>query len=274
MGLKKNKPTTPSRRHTVLNDNKDITKKKPEKSLTKRVKYNAGRGSDGKITVRHRGGRVKRRYRIIDFKRDKLEVPAKVAAKEYDPYRSANLLLLHYEDGEKRYILAPEGVEVGDTVVAGDDVPIRKGNAVPLKKVPSGIRVHNIQLDRKSNAQICRSAGSSAQVMGGDEGYVQIKMPSGEIRLVAENNYATIGSVGNKEHAHRKLGKAGRKRYLGFRPTVRGQAMAGNDHPHGGGEAKDRVGGQRKTVYGKRTDVKTRKRKKSDKYIVKSRHKK
>ena len=268
MALKTHKPTTPSRRHTVLLDRKELTKKKPEKSLLAYVPYKAGRNK-GRVSVRHKGGRVKRMYRIIDFKRDKRDVQAVVEALEYDPYRSANIALLKYKDGERRYILAPGSLKVGQEVVSGDEAPIKIGNATKLDRIASGLKIHNIELKRGAGGQLCRSAGNSAQVMGGDKGYVQLRMPSGEIRLVSGNCYATIGEVGNIDHSNVKLGKAGRKRYKGIRPTVRGQVMGANDHPHGGGEAKHRVGGQRKNIYGKRTDVKTRKNKRTNRLIVK-----
>lgn len=270
MALKTFKPQTPSLRGTVLVDNRDLSKDKPQKQLVKKVKYSAGRNK-GRITMRHKGGRVKRLYREIDFARDKHDVKAVVEKLEYDPNRSAHLALLKYEDGERRYILAPQGLKVGMSVIAGDETPIKLGNATKLENIPSGIKVHNIELHKGSGGQLCRSAGGGAMVMGGDKEYMQIRMPSGEIRLVHKNNYATIGEVGNIDHANVKLGKAGRKRRKGIRPTVRGQAMGAHDHPHGGGEAKDRVGGQRKTIYGHRTDVKTRKNKRTNKYIIKRR---
>lgn len=270
MALKTFKPKTPSLRHTVLVSNKKLSKKKAQKKLLKNVKYKAGR-SKGRITVRHKGGRVKRLYRIIDFKRDKRDNPARVEAIEYDPNRSANIALLKYKDGERRYILSPIGLKVGAEVLAGEDIPLKLGNALPLKKISSGLKVHNIELRKNEGGKLCRSSGSSALVMGGDKGYIQLRMQSGEIRLVHGNCYATIGEVGNIDHANVKLGKAGRKRRKGIRPTVRGQVMGAHEHPHGGGEAKHRVGGQRKTVYGKRTDVKTRKNKRTNKFIIKRR---
>lgn len=272
MGLKIYKPTTPSLRGTVLLDNSKLTKKKPEDRLLKNVKYRAARGN-GRISVRHKGGRAKRMYRMVDFRRDKLNVEAEAIAIEYDPNRSANIALLKYKDGEKRYILSPKELKVGMSIVAGEDVPVRVGNATLLKNLPSGIRVHNIELQPGKGGQLCRSAGSSAMIMGGDKEYIQLKMQSGEIRLVHGNSYATIGEVGNIDHANVKLGKAGRSRHLGVRPTVRGQAMGAHDHPHGGGEAKHRVGGQRKTIYGHRTDVRTRKNKRSNRFIVQRRKK-
>lgn len=270
MALKKYKPTTPGLRRRVALDRKHLSKKKPRKSLLKKVKYKAGRNK-GRISMRHKGGRVKRQYRIIDFKRDKREIEALIESIEYDPNRSANLALLKYRDGERRYILAPKGIKVGNQLIAGDEVPIKIGNATQLKRIPSGIKVHNIELHKGSGGQLCRSAGAAATVMGGDKSYIQLRMPSGEVRLVHEGNYATIGEIGNIDHAHIKLGKAGRKRHKGIRPTVRGQAMGAHDHPHGGGEAKHRVGGQRKDIYGHRTDVKTRKNKRTNKFIIRRR---
>lgn len=270
MALKTYKPNTPSQRHTVITDRKGLSKKKPEKKLTKNIRYSAGRNK-GRISMRHKGGRVKRLYREIDFKRDKKDIPGKVVAIEYDPYRSAHIALIQYEDGEKRYIIAPDGLEVGTIIKSGDEVPMKPGNATKLENIHTGMKVHNVELKPGAGAKLARSAGNSIMVMGGDKDYMQLRMPSGEIRLVHKECYATIGEVGNEDHANRKLGKAGRKRHLGIRPTVRGQAMGGHDHPHGGGEAKDRVGGQRKTVYGHRTDKKTRKRKKTNKFIVKRR---
>ncbi len=270
MGLKSFKPTTPTLRHTVLIDYGVISKEKPKKRLVKGLKYDAGRNK-GRITVRHKGGRVKRKYRIIDFKRDKRDVTAVVESIQYDPNRSANIALLKYKDGEYRYILSPYGLKIGDEVISGDDVPKKIGNATMLKNIPSGFLVHNIELTKGKGGQICRSAGSSALVMGGDKGYVQLKMPSGEIRLVRGENYATIGQLGNIEHSNIKLGKAGRNRRKGIRPTVRGQVMGAHEHPHGGGEAKHRVGGKRKNIYGHKTDVKTRKNKKTNKFIIKRR---
>lgn len=270
MALKTFKPKTPSLRHTVLLDKKNLTNKKPEKYLIKRVKYKAGR-SKGRITMRHKGGRVKRLYREIDFKREKREMPAVVSAIEYDPNRSANIALLKYKDGERRYILAPKGVKVGSELIAGAEVAIKTGNATELKRIPSGIKVHNIELYKGSGGILCRSAGAGATAMGGDKGYVQLRMPSGEIRLVHEENFATIGEVGNLDHSNIKFGKAGRKRHKGIRPCVRGQAMGAHEHPHGGGEAKHRVGGQRKSIYGHRTEIKTRKIKRTDKFIIRRR---
>ena len=268
MALKDHKPKTPSLRHTVLIDNSKVSNKKMIKSLLKKNAYKAGR-SKGRITVRHKGGQVKRRYRIIDFKRDKKDIPAEVIEIQYDPNRNANIALLKYKDGEWRYIIAAAKLEIGMKVIASDDeVPYKAGNATEIGNIQTGIKVHNIELHKGEGAKLCRAAGSSAIVMGGEGNYVQVKMPSGEIRLVYKHNYATIGEVGNADIANVKLGKAGRKRYKGIRPTVRGQVMGAHDHPHGGGESKHRVGGQRKDVYGNRTDKKTRKNKKTNKFIV------
>jgi len=268
MGLRNFKPTTPSLRHTVLLRSEDITRKGPEKRLIETLRYKAARNK-GRITVRHRGGRVKRLYRKIDFKRDKRDIVSFVEAIEYDPNRTANIAILKYKDGDKRYILAPNGLKVGMEIMSGDNVPLKAGNATKLKSITSGIKVHNIEMLKGSGGKLCRSAGSFAIVMGGDKGYIQLRMPSGEIRLINGECYATIGEVGNLDCSNIKFGKAGRKRYLGIRPTVRGKVMGANDHPHGGGEAKHKVGGQRKTIYGKRTDVKTRKNKRTSRFIIK-----
>jgi len=270
MGLKTFKPTTPSLRGTVLTDNSSLSKKKPEKRLTKNIPYKAGRNK-GRISVRHKGGREKRLYRKIDFKRDKRDIPAIVEAIEYDPNRSANIALLKYSDGERRYIIAPKGLRVGAEINAGSDVPFKVGNATMLKNFPSGTKVHCIELHKGHGGTFCRSAGNAATVMGGDDQFIQLRLPSGEIRLVHSENYATIGEVGNSDHSNVKLGKAGRKRRKGIRPTVRGQAMGANDHPHGGGESKHKVGGQRKDIYGHRTDKKTRKNKRTNRMIIRRR---
>jgi large subunit ribosomal protein L2 len=269
MALRKYKPTTSTRRHTEITDKSLLSTKKPEKKLTTSLRRSAGRNNTGRITVRHKQSGNKKQYRSIDFKRDKSGITATVVSIEYDPYRSANIALLNYVDGEKRYILAPNGIKVGDTVISDEKVEITAGNAAPLKNLPAGIFVHNIELTRGKGGQLCRGAGVSAQIQGGAEGYIQLKMPSGEIRLVKEDNYATIGEVGNLDHGNQKLGKAGRKRGLGWRPTVRGMAMHAKQHPHGGGEAKGQVGGKRKTIYGKKTDIKTRKIKRTNRFIVK-----
>jgi large subunit ribosomal protein L2 len=275
MPLKKHNPTTPSRRHMVLSDFADITKSSPERSLVKAKKSNAGRNSAGRISVRHRGGGHKRRYRVIDFKRDKFGIPAKVAAIEYDPNRSARIALLHYADGEKRYIVAPAGLKVGTTVMSGPDAEPSVGNALPLGKIPLGMAVHNIELIAGRGGQLVRSAGTSAQLMSREAEFAHIKMPSGEIRLIRTNCLATIGRVGNVEHNNIVMGKAGRKRWLGIRPTVRGVAMNPVDHPMGGGEGRTSGGGHPKSPWGllakgKRTRDK---QKQTNKYIVERRKK-
>jgi large subunit ribosomal protein L2 len=259
----------------VLSDFADITKSTPERSLVKAKKSKAGRNSAGRISVRHRGGGHKRRYRVIDFKRDKFGIPAKVAAVEYDPNRSARIALLHYADGEKRYIVAPAGLQVGSTIMSGPDAEPALGNALPLSKIPVGMAVHNIELIAGKGGQLVRSAGTSAQLMSREEDFAHIKMPSGEIRLIRTNCLATIGRVGNVEHNNIVMGKAGRKRWLGIRPTVRGVAMNPVDHPMGGGEGRTSGGGHPKSPWGllakgKRTRDK---HKATNKYIVERRKK-
>ncbi len=273
MGIKQYKPTSPGRRGATGYTFEEITKKKPEKSLTVPLKKKAGRNRQGRITVRHRGGGAKRMLRLIDFKRDKFGVPGKVAAIEYDPNRSARIALVHYADGEKRYILWPVGLKVGDTVVSGPEAEIRPGNALPLRRIPAGTAVHNVELYLKRGGQIVRSAGSSAQVMAKEERYVLLRLPSGEIRKILADCLATIGQVGNVEHSQIKLGRAGRARLMGRRPTVRGSAMSPRDHPHGGGEGKAPIGlPGPKTPWGKPAlGYRTRRRKGSDKYIVRRR---
>ena len=272
--MKTHKPTSPGRRHWVSIDNRfELSKKEPEKGLTQGISKKAGR-SRGKISVRHRGGGVKRKYRTVDFKRKKRGIPARVAALEYDPNRSAYLALLHYKDGEKSYILAPEGLKVGDEVLAGEEAEIEPGNALPLSRIPVETLVHNIELQPGRGGQIVRSAGTSARLVAKPEWkYVHLKLPSGEIRKVLGACYATVGAVSNPDWKSRKLGKAGRKRHLGIRPTVRGSAMPAGDHPHGGGEGKAPVGmPSPKTPWGKKTlGKKTRRRKHTDKYIIKDR---
>ncbi len=275
MGLKAHKPYTPSRRHMVLSDFSDITKSTPERSLLKGKKSQAGRNSAGRISVRHKGGGHKRRYRIIDFKREKFGVPAKVAAIEYDPNRSARIALLHYADGEKRYIVAPAGLEVGASIMSGPDAEPSLGNALPLGKIPVGTAVHNIEMVAGRGGQLVRSAGTSAQLMSREDEFAHIKMPSGEIRLIRTNCLATIGRVGNVDHNNIVMGKAGRKRWLGIRPTVRGVAMNPVDHPMGGGEGRTSGGGHPKSPWGllakgKRTRDK---HKATNKYIVERRKK-
>ncbi|MGC4104988.1 MAG: 50S ribosomal protein L2 [Thermomicrobiales bacterium] len=271
MAIRKYKPTSPARRSMSVSTFEEITKKRPEKALTEPLKKHAGRNNRGRITTRHQGGGNKRLYRIIDFKRNKHSVPARVAAIEYDPNRSARIALLFYADGEKRYILAPLGVKVNDTVVAGPDAPIRTGNALPLANIPTGTQVHNVELYPGKGGQLVRSAGTSAQVMAKVGKYAQLRMPSGEVRLVLLTCYATLGQVGNVDHENIEIGKAGRSRHMGRRPTVRGSVMNPNDHPHGGGEGKAPIGGQPKTKWGKPAFQRTRNNKRTDPMIVRRR---
>lgn len=273
MALKSRKPTTPSNRFTVLSDFEGLDKVRPERSLTESKKSNAGRNSAGRITVRHRGGGHKRLYRKIDFKRDKAGVPGKVATLEYDPNRTSNIALIHYLDGEKRYILAPTGLKQGDMIVSGSGSPANVGNSLPLKEIPLATFIHNIELKPGRGGQIVRSAGGAAQLMSRADDYAQVKLPSGEIRLIHVTCNATIGRVGNSEHESRSLGKAGRKRWMGIRPTVRGVAMNPVDHPMGGGEGRTSGGGHPVSPWGKITrGKKTRKRSKTtSKFIVKRR---
>ena len=273
MATKKYKPTTPSLRRREILSYKDLTPgKEPEKSLLKKYRRTGGRNNKGRMTVRHRGGGNKRRYRIIDFKRDKHDIPAKVAAIEYDPNRSAFLALLHYADGEKRYILAPLRVKEGDRLMSGPTAEIRPGNALPLRKIPLGARVHNIELKPGKGAQLVRAAGTVAQIVGREEGRILIKLPSGEIRTLPNSCYATVGQVGNLDHANINYGKAGARRWVGRRPKVRGVAMNPVDHPHGGGEGRSKGYKQAVTPWGQACKgLKTRRRKKSDKHIVKRR---
>jgi large subunit ribosomal protein L2 len=254
----------------------EITKSKPERSLVKPRKKHSGRNSYGRITVRHRGGGHRRKIRIIDFKRNKRGVPARVAAVEYDPNRSAHLALLHYADGEKRYILAPLDLGVGDVVESGPQADIRPGNSLPIANIPAGTMIHNVELKEGRGGQLVRSAGASAQLMAKEGDYAQVRLPSGEVRLVLQVCYATIGQVGNVDSGNIKLGKAGRKRHMGIRPTVRGTAMSPRDHPHGGGEGRSPIGMPGpKTPWGKPTlGAKTRRNKQTDKYIVRRRGKK
>jgi large subunit ribosomal protein L2 len=276
MALKTYRPTSPGRRGMTGATFEEITKGKPEKSLVLPLKKRAGRNSQGRITVRHRGGGAKRKLRVIDFKRDKAGVPGRVAAIEYDPNRSARIALIHYADGDKRYILAPLGLNVGDTVKAGDDAEVRPGNALPLKLIPSGTLIHNIEMQPGKGGQMVRSAGLAAQIVALEGDYALVRLPSGEARRIRSNCMATIGQVGNVDHQGIKLGKAGRKRWLGWRPTVRGSAMNPRDHPHGGGEGRSPIGlPGPKTPWGKPAlGYRTRKPKASDKLIVKRRGKK
>ncbi len=273
MAIKTYKPTTPSRRHMTVSAFEGVDKKaKPERSLVEPLKKHAGRNSYGRITVRHHGGGNKQKYRIIDFKRDKIGVPAKVAAIEYDPNRSAFIALLYYLDGEKRYILAPLDLKVGDTVLSADDADIKPGNALPLNNIPVGTLIHNLELKPGRGGQLVRSAGMSAQLMAKENGFAQVRLPSGEMRKLPLNAKATIGTVGNTDHENVRLGKAGRVRHMGIRPTVRGVVMNPCDHPHGGGEGKSPVGMPAPvTPWGKPAlGLKTRKHKKySNKMIVK-----
>jgi len=275
MPLKTHKPTTPSRRHMILSDFAEITKSSPERSLIKSKKRMAGRNSAGRISVRHRGGGHKRRYRIIDFKRDKFGIPAKVASIEYDPNRSSRLALLNYADGEKRYIIAPAGLKVNSIVMSGPDAEPVTGNALPLSKIPVGMAIHNIELVSGRGGQLVRSAGTSAVLMSKTDEYANVKMPSSEIRLIKINCMASIGRVGNVEHNNIVMGKAGRKRWLGVRPTVRGVAMNPVDHPMGGGEGRTSGGGHPQSPWGllskgKRT---RNKHKQSNEFIIERRKK-
>jgi large subunit ribosomal protein L2 len=275
VALKVYKPTSPGRRGMSGSTFEEITKSKPEKSLLRPLKKKAGRNTQGRVTVRHRGGGAKRSLRIIDFKRDKGGVPGRVAAIEYDPNRSANIALIHYTDGEKRYILAPLGLSVGDTIKSGEEAEIKPGNALPLKLIPSGTMIHNIELEQGRGGQLVRSAGAAAQLMVKEGEYALVRLPSGEMRRIRSGCQATIGQVGNIDHQGIKLGKAGRKRWLGRRPTVRGSAMSPRDHPHGGGEGRSPIGMPGpKTPWGKPArGYRTRKPKPSDKLIVKRRGK-
>jgi len=273
MGIKKYKPTTDGRRGMSGSDFAEVTRKGPEKSLLAPLKKNGGRNNRGRMTVRHRGGGHKRRYRIIDFKRNKVGVPGKVAAIEYDPNRSARIALIHFVDGEKRYILHPLNLKVGDFVVTSDEADIKPGNAMHLFAVPLGTWVHNVEMQAGRGGQLCRSAGSYAQVMAKEGNYVLLRLPSGELRQVHRTCMGTIGQVGNLEHENIKIGKAGRTRWLGRRPHVRGAAMNPIDHPHGGGEGRTTGGRHPVTPWGKPTKgAKTRRRKKpSNRFIVKRR---
>lgn len=273
MPVKKYKPTSPGRRFLVGIDYSNLTKKKPEKSLTKPIKKKAGRNVSGRITVRHKGGGHKRRYRVIDFKRNKDNIPAKVASIEYDPNRSCNIALIIYKDGKKSYILAPKGLKVGNIVISGDDIDIKVGNTLTLGKIPTGTYVHNIEMQPGKGGQLVRSAGSSAQLMAKERDYGHIKLPSGEIRLINLNCRATIGQVGNIEHEITSKGKAGRSRWLGIRPTTRGVVMNPVDHPHGGGEGKGKAGRPPASPTGvKAIGYKTRKKRKpSGKMIIRKR---
>lgn len=275
MAVKRFRPTTPTLRYKTVSSFQEITKKTPEKSLLVPLKKKGGRNNQGRLTVRHRGGGHKRMYRIIDFRRDKREIPARVAAIEYDPNRSARIALLHYVDGEKRYILAPNKLEVGATIMAGENTEIKPGNALPLRRIPLGMMIHNIELRRGAGGRLVRSAGGAAQLMAREGKYAHVRLPSGEVRLVDAECYATLGQVGNLEHENVVLGKAGRSRWLGRRPTVRGVVMNPVDHPMGGGEAKSSGGRHPCSPWGQPAKGgRTRKKKSSDRLIVTKRKKK
>jgi large subunit ribosomal protein L2 len=276
MPVKKYKPVTPGQRGMTGHTFEEVTKSKPERSLLLPLRKQGGRNVQGRVTVRHRGGGHRRAIRIVDFKRNKLSIPARVAAIEYDPNRTARLALLHYADGEKRYIVAPLGLRVGDAVMSGPNAEIRVGNALPISSIPVGTTIHNIELREGKGGQLVRSAGSSAQLLAKEGDFAQIRMPSGEVRLIRQVCFATIGQIGNVDHGNIKLGKAGRKRHLGIRPTVRGTAMSPRDHPHGGGEGRQPIGlPGPKSPWGKPTlGYKTRRNKQSNKYIVRRRSKK
>ena len=273
MAVKVYKPTSPGRRGMTSSTFEEITKTTPERSLLQSKNKRGGRDFNGTISIRHRGGGSRRHYRVIDFKRNKLDIPAKVAAIEYDPNRSARIALLNYADGEKRYIIAPLELKVGDTIIASKTADIRAGNAMPIANIPVGTLIHNVELQPGKGGQLARSAGTAAQLIGKEGDYAQVRMPSGEVRLIRQTCMATIGEVGNVDHSNVKLGKAGRKRHLGIRPTVRGTAMSPRDHPHGGGEGRQPVGkpGPR-SPWGKPTrGKKTRNNKVTDQYIIKRR---
>ena len=274
MGLKRYKPYTPSRRHMTSSSFEEITKKEPEKSLVVHIKKNSGRNNQGRITTRHRGGGAKKKYRIIDFKRNKDGIVAKVAGIEYDPNRTANIALLHYADGEKRYILAPIGLKVGDKLMNGETAEIRVGNTLSMKDMPVGTQIHNIEMKPGAGGQLVRSAGNSAQLMAKEGKFATVRLPSGEMRLLPILCRATVGQIGNADHELITIGKAGRKRHMGIRPTVRGSVMNPNDHPHGGGEGRSPIGRSApSTPWGKPAlGLKTRKKNKaSNKYIVRKR---
>ena len=275
MAIRKYNPTSPARRQMTVSTFEEITTNKPERSLLEPLKNNAGRNSYGRITVRHRGGANRRKYRIIDFKRNKVDMAATVMTIEYDPNRSANIALIQYEDGDKAYILAPQDLHVGDQVMSGAGADIKPGNCLPIRSIPVGTLIHNIELSKGKGGQLVRSAGASAQLMAKEDKYSQVRMPSGEVRMIDVDCKATIGVIGNQDHENITIGKAGRKRHMGIRPTVRGVVMNPNDHPHGGGEGKSPIGMPSPvTPWGKPAlGLKTRKQKKySSKYIVKTRN--
>lgn len=276
MAVKKYKPVTPGTRGMTGYTFEEITKSTPERSLMVIKKNSGGRNAHGRVTVRHRGGGARRFIRLVDFRRDKLGIPAKVAAIEYDPNRTARLALLYYVDGEKRYIISPLDLKVGDTVLSGPTAEIRPGNSLPISNIPVGTMIHNIEMREGKGGQLVRSAGGAAQLLAKEGDFAQVRMPSGEVRLIHQVCYATIGQVGNLDHGNIKLGKAGRKRHLGIRPTVRGSAMSPRDHPHGGGEGRQPIGlPGPKSPWGKPTlGKKTRRNKKTDQYILRRRSKK
>jgi large subunit ribosomal protein L2 len=273
MAIRKYKPTTPGRRGASVSGFEEITRAKPEKSLVAKGRNKAGRNNKGRITTRHQGGGNKNRYRLVDFKRNKDGIPAKVAQVEYDPNRSARIALLHYVDGEKRYILAPQGVEIGDSLMSGPDAEIRPGNALPLRNIPVGTVIHAIELKPGAGARMARSAGTSVQLMAKEGGYATLRLPSGEMRLVQSACKGTVGVVGNPEHELRSLGKAGRARWLNRRPSVRGVAMNPVDHPLGGGEGKSSGGRHPTSPWGKAEGRTRKKNKASTKYIIRRRGK-
>jgi len=272
MGVREYKPTSPGRRFMSVSTFEEITKKKPEKSLLRPLKKKGGRNNEGVITTRHIGGGHKRRYRIIDFKRDKFEIPGRVHSIEYDPNRSANIALIHYRDGEKRYIIAPLGISVGDTIIASKkpDTDIKEGNALPLKFIPVGAFIHNVEMKPGKGGQLARSAGTYAQLVAKEGEYGHMRLPSGEVRLIHLSCMATIGQVGNLDHENVTIGKAGKPRWLGIRPTVRGTAMNPVDHPLGGGEGRSKGGRHPCSPWGQLAKgLKTRKNKRTDKFIIK-----
>ena len=273
MPVKVYKPTSSGRRFMSVSTFEEITKgKKPEKSLMVAQKSTGGRNNTGRVTTRHRGGGHKQHYRIIDFKRNKFDIPGKVAAIEYDPNRSARIALINYADGEKRYILSPLNLKVGDTIMSGERAEVRVGNALPLRRIPLGTQIHNIELSIGRGGQMVRSAGTSAQLMARDETYAQVRLPSGEVRMVHVNCMATIGQIGNVDHENIRIGKAGRSRWLGRRPEVRGAAMNPVDHPHGGGEGRAPRGGQPQTPWGKPAQgYRTRNNKRTQQFIIRGR---
>ncbi len=274
MPVKKYKPTSPGRRGMSVSDFGEITRSKPERSLTEPLKRHAGRNNQGRITVRHRGGGHKRRYRIIDFKRNKDGIPGKIVSIEYDPNRTARIALVVYGDGEKRYILAPNGIQVGQAIMSGAEAEIRVGNSLPLRNIPLGSTLHNVELQPGRGGQMVRSAGASAQLMAKEGKFAQLRMPSGEVRLVPLAARATLGQVGNLDHENESIGKAGRSRWMGIRPTVRGSVMNPVDHPHGGGEGRAPIGGQPQTPWGRPAmGHRTRHNPKTDRLIVRRRKK-